>query len=53
LGPDYFDVFCTRVCFYVVGRKNAAHGCALLDITRPAGDNPDGIYFFVVRAKAH
>jgi hypothetical protein len=51
--PDYCDVFYTHVRFYVEGRKNAAHGCAFLDIARPADDNPDGIYFGVARAKAY
>jgi hypothetical protein len=40
---------CAHVRFYVEGRKNAEHGCALLDIARPADDNPDGIYFIIVR----
>jgi hypothetical protein len=52
-GPGYCDVFYTHVRFYVDGRKNVAHGCAFLCISRPAGDNPDGIYFAVVRAKAY
>lgn len=51
--PDYCDVFHTHVRFYVEGRKNATHGCAFLDIARPADDNPDGIYFVVARAKAY
>jgi hypothetical protein len=44
-GPYYCDVFYTHVRFYVEDRKNVAHGCALLDISRPADDNPDGICF--------
>jgi hypothetical protein len=47
----YCDEFHTHVCFYVEGRKNAAHGCAFWGIARPAGDNPDGIYFVNVFAK--
>jgi hypothetical protein len=50
-GPGYCDVFHTHVRFCVEGRKNAAHECAFLDIARPADDNPDGIYFVIVRAK--
>ena len=52
-GPGYCDVFNTHVRFYVEGPKNAAHECALLDIARPAGDNPGGIYFAAVRVKAY
>jgi hypothetical protein len=52
-GPDYCDAFYTHVRFYLEGRKNLARGCAFLCISRPAGDNPDGIYFAVVRAKAY
>jgi hypothetical protein len=38
------------VRFCVESRKNAARGCAFLEISRLAGDNPDGIYFEIARA---
>jgi hypothetical protein len=49
--PDYCDVFHTHVRFNVEGRKNEAHECAFLDVSRPADDNPDGINFVIARAK--
>jgi hypothetical protein len=51
--PDFCDIFYTHVRYYVEGRKNDAHGCAFLDVARPAGDNPAGVYFLLVRAKRH
>ena len=51
--PDFCDIFYTHVRYYVEGRKNDAHGCAFLDVARPADDNPGGVYFLLVRAKLH
>ena len=51
--PDFCDIFYTHVRYYVEGRKNDAHGCAFLNVARPADDNPAGVYFLLVRAKRH
>ena len=49
--PDFCDVFFTHVRFFLDGRKNLQHGCAMLDVARPEGDAPDGVYFLLVRGK--
>jgi hypothetical protein len=41
---DWCDVLDTHVRFYLHGRKNLQHGSALLDVARPADNNPNGIY---------
>ena len=51
------DNMCTirdsHVQFYLSGRKNLQHGSAILDVARPADNNPDGVYFLLCRAKDH
>ena len=49
--PDFCDVFFTHVRYFLDGRKNLQHGCAMLDVARPEDDTPDGVYFVLVRGK--